>query len=96
MKHVEDLHLNPEQTAELEAWGQRMAEKFENDFHPNPDAKIPPLMELSRLRYAQRQLEADIARQVAQARAEGDSWHKIGRCLGITGEAARRRWKQAA
>lgn len=88
--------LTPSQLDELEAWGAQMADRFEQGIDATPDAELPPLFELSRLRYQRRRVEEETSRAVAAARAEGDSWHRIGLALGTTAEAARQRYRQAA
>lgn len=56
------------------------------DIHPEPGLA---LLALPRLRAVLEQVETQLALQL---RAEGDSWADVGFFLGLTGEAARRRY----
>lgn len=86
--------LTPVQRTELEAWGANLADQFEAGITPNPNAQIPPLMEIRRLRFQRRQIDEETVRLVTAARHDGDSWHKIGQALGTTAEAARQRYRE--
>ncbi|MDR2566845.1 MAG: hypothetical protein LBC97_12495 [Bifidobacteriaceae bacterium] len=87
--------LTGAERAELEAWADDLADRFEAGIEATPGARVPPLVELRRLRYQRRLVDQGITAQVRQARAEGDSWHKIGLALGTTAEAARQRYRAA-
>ncbi|MDR1186676.1 MAG: hypothetical protein LBK95_04370 [Bifidobacteriaceae bacterium] len=87
--------LSSAERTELEAWGSDMADRFEAGIEATPDAKIPPLVELRRLRYQRRLIDQGISGQVKEARSQGDSWHRIGLALGTTAEAARQRYRVA-
>ena len=91
--NINDLNLTDQDRADLEAWGEQSAEYFESNFIPTPDAGVPPLIELRRVRYSRARLEKEAAQMVSAARSQGASWYKIGLALGTTAEAARRRYK---
>jgi len=88
-------NLPAEQRAELAALGESAADVFENSFTPDPSGHVPPLIALRQARFQRTYLERRTAELVAQARAEGVSWHQVGVALGTTGEAVRRRYSAA-
>ncbi|GMA22816.1 hypothetical protein GCM10025864_05750 [Luteimicrobium album] len=87
--------LPAEQQAELVRLGEGAADVFEKSFSPDSSHHVPPLIALRQVRYQRSYLERRAAELVAEARAEGISWHQVGVALGTTGEAARRRYSAA-
>lgn len=60
---------------------------------PEDDPNFDPSVELWRLSWQRLSLEASITRTVARSRELGQSWNTIGHALGVTAEAARKRYK---
>jgi hypothetical protein len=84
--------MTSEERARLEAVGRQMAILAESDeVELRPNATLPPLMEMRRIRFQRSLLDQEEASAVSRARDDGLSWNQVGRALGITGEAARRR-----
>lgn len=86
----------------LAAYGREIAAEMEAmdepiSADPTKDPRWDPTVELSRLNYRRHALEREIRRTVELSREQGRSWNAIGRALGVTAEAARRRYglKQA-
>ena len=81
----------------LAAYGYEIAAEMEAKAEPasgDPtlDPRYDPSRELRRLSYQRRSLDREIEQTVAESRGRGQSWNTIGRALGVTGEAARRRY----
>lgn len=81
---------------ELNSWAEQMADAFEKGIEPTPGQPVPPLLELSRMRYERRRIDEETTRLVAVAREAGESWHRIGLALGVTAEGARQRYRNAS
>lgn len=81
---------------ELAAWAEEMADEFEAGIVATPGEPVPPLIEISRMRYERRRIEDETRRLVRVAREAGESWHRIGLALGITAEGARQRYREAS
>lgn len=82
---------------ELAALGYEIAAEMEAKDAPSPgdptkDPRYDPTHELRRLNYQRHALDREIAQTVASSREHGQSWNTIGRALGVTAEAARRRY----
>ncbi|MDR1799321.1 MAG: hypothetical protein LBR19_05495 [Bifidobacteriaceae bacterium] len=90
-------HLSRSVREALEAYGAQWADILESDDIPyDPDAQIPPLLELRRVSYQRWVIEQGVIETVRRARAQGISWHKIGTALQMTGEAARKRYQKTS
>lgn len=82
----------------IEAYGEQISEDIEAhdgvwcEGDPAKDPRYDPTRELERLAYQRQAVERSIARTVALSRTHGASWNTIGRALGVTAEAARRRY----
>ena len=81
---------------ELVAWAEEMADAFEAGIIATPGEPVPPLIQISRMRYERRRLDEETRRLVGLAREAGESWHRIGLALGITAEGARQRYREAS
>ena len=81
----------------LSAFGFEVAAEMEAKDAPDPgdptkDPRYDPSRELRRLNYRRHALDREIERTVEASREHGQSWNTIGRALGVTAEAARRRY----
>jgi hypothetical protein len=77
---------------ELIAHGEVLAEKFESD-HDRSMFREPSTRSRLALAAMRRSLaERDLRHAVVEARGEGLSWDQIGEVLGVSGEAARKRY----
>ena len=81
----------------LAAYGYEIAAEMEAAEAPRPgdptlDPRYDPSRELRRLNYQRRALERECEVTVMASRGRGQSWNTIGRALGVTAEAARRRY----
>ncbi|KAB5607374.1 hypothetical protein [Bifidobacterium jacchi] len=81
----------------LAAFGFEVAAEMEAQDVPTPgdptlDPRYDPSRELRRLNYQRHALEREIEETVKASREHGQSWNTIGRALGVTAEAARRRY----
>lgn len=81
----------------LTAYGYEISAEMESKDAPSPgdptlDPRYDPSRELRRLTYQRHALEREIERTVNASREHGQSWNTIGRALGVTAEAARRRY----
>ena len=81
----------------LSAYGYEIAAEMEAADAPAPgdptlDPRYDPSRELRRLNYQRHALDRQIEQTVADSRDHGESWNTIGRALGVTAEAARRRY----
>ena len=73
----------------LAEYGYEVAAEMEAMDEPAPG---DPTRELRRLNYQRHALDREIEAAVAASRGHGQSWNTIGRALGVTAEAARRRY----
>lgn len=90
--------MTPQEREALELWGAERAADIAAQAEPGDgdvldDPNFDPAVELWRLSWQRRSLEESIAATVAQARERGQSWNTIGRAMGVTAEAARKRYK---
>lgn len=81
----------------LAEYGYEVAAEMEAMDEPAPgdptlDPRYDPSRELRRLNYQRHALDREIEAAVAASRGHGQSWNTIGRALGVTAEAARRRY----
>ena len=81
----------------LAEYGYEVAAEMEAMDEPAPgdptlDPRYDPSRELRRLNYQPHALDREIEAAVAASRGHGQSWNTIGRALGVTAEAARRRY----
>ncbi|MFC5222617.1 hypothetical protein [Bifidobacterium leontopitheci] len=81
----------------LAEFGYEIAAEMEAKNAPDPgdptlDPRYDPSRELRRLNYQRHALDREIERTVDASRSHGQSWNTIGRALGVTAEAARRRY----
>ena len=81
----------------LAEYGYEVAAEMEAMDEPAPgdptlDPRYDPSRELRRLNYQRQALDREIEAAVAASRGHGQSWNTIGRALGVTAEAARRRY----
>ena len=93
--------INPDQQAALEALGHRVADRLEQPaaiegavLYANLD-DMPPLVALKDAAVQRAALARQTSKLVARARAENESWHRIGASLGMTAEGARRKYATA-
>jgi len=98
MTGIDLTNLSPATRQELELWGQDLANQETVIFETAPTpATSPVIVELLRANALRAYLEAEADKHLREliyrARAEGISWRKIGQALGITGEAARLRYR---
>lgn len=90
--------LTEEEQQRLAEWGALRAADVEAQIEPSAgkpeeNPNFDPSVELWRLSWQRRGVEAAIAKTVARSRELGLSWNTIGRALGVTAEAARKRYK---
>ena len=76
----------------LAEYGYEVAAEMEAMGDPTLDPRYDPSRELRRLNYQRHALDREIEAAVAASRGHGQSWNTIGRALGVTAEAARRRY----
>jgi hypothetical protein len=82
----------PRSLEDLLAQADELADRFEG-YEPNDEHRgEPALLALRRAAYRRALIERELMRVVAEARASGVSWARIGTELGTTGEAARQRY----
>jgi hypothetical protein len=87
----------PRSLKEILAQADELQERFER--HEPGSEEIKNADALRALRQAalkRAHAEAELAKLVGLARAEGHSWQSIGAMLGTSGEAARQRYGQPA
>lgn len=89
--------LSVEERHALAAYGYEIASEMEakdepDSGDPTENPRWDPSFELHRLAYRRRSVEREIEQAVARSRELGQSWNTIGRALGVTAEAARRRY----
>ncbi|OXM99729.1 hypothetical protein [Bifidobacterium vansinderenii] len=82
----------------LASYGYEIAAEMEaktepDEGDPTLDPRWDPTRELRRLGSQRRELDREIERIVAASRHRGQSWTTIGNALGVTAEAARRRYE---
>lgn len=90
--------LNAKQRRTLEALGDELSAELEvmspTPSDPMKDRNWDPAIELRRLAFQRSYVEGLISRTVRASREQGKSWHKIGTALGVTAEAARKRYRK--
>lgn len=89
--------LSEQEQRDLAAYGELISKEMEakaepNEGDPTLDPRWDPARELSRLNYRRKMLEQEINNTVYESRKYGQSWNTIGRALGVTAEAARRKY----
>jgi hypothetical protein len=82
----------PRSIDDLIAQADELADEFERYEPREDDRGEPTLMALRRAAYRRALIERDLIEMVQQARRAGNSWTKIGKELGTSGEAARQRY----
>ena len=89
--------LSKEEQKDLAEYGEIISREMEAKSEPDPgdptlDSRWDPSRELTRLNYRRHAIEKEISDVVYKSRKNGQSWNTIGRALGVTAEAARRKY----
>lgn len=83
----------PRSIDELIAKADEFADTFEASEPREDDRReLPPLQHVRRAAHAHALTQRELLTAVQRARDTGESWAKIGRELGTSGEAARQRY----
>lgn len=82
----------PRSLEDLLAHADELADTFEAYEPSDADRAEPAVLALRRAAYRRALVERELVDAVAEARAAGVTWARIGEHLGTSGEAARQRY----
>lgn len=89
--------LPADMRAALEAAAEESSQAFENETFDLHEAQTDPLARLAAIRWRRAQMEDEMDRAsmaaVQEARAHGASWRRIGESLGVSQQAAMKRFR---